>query len=117
MVAFGAEREAVQAAGLADGAKTVFAAGQQLVDIDLMAHVPDELVLGRGEYLVQGDGEFHHAQVGAEVAAALGQTLDQFRADFAGQFLQLRHRELFDVLGRIHHVQITAHKIMTALNS
>jgi hypothetical protein len=44
------------------------------------------------------------------MAAALGEALDQLGADFAGEFLQLRHRELFHMLRPVHHVQVTAHK-------
>ena len=55
-----------------------------------MAHVPDEFVFGRAENFVQRDGEFHDAQIGAEVAAAFGEALDQLGADVAGEFLQLR---------------------------
>ena len=72
VLAFGAQGEAVQAVGGADGVEAVLAAGQQLVDIDLVAHVPDEFVLGRGEDLVQRDGQFDHAEVGPEMAAILG---------------------------------------------
>ena len=89
--------------------KRFFAAGQNFVDINLMAHVPDELVLGRVENLVQRDGQFHDAEIRAEMAAALGEALDQFGADFAREFLQLRHRQLFDVLRAVHHVEITTH--------
>ena len=116
VLALGAERKAVQAVRLADGAETVFAAGQNFVDINLMAHVPDEFVLGRGENLVQRDGQLDDAEVRAEVAAALGEALDQLGADFAGEFLQLRHRELFDVLRPVHHVQITTHKFVKSSN-
>jgi hypothetical protein len=31
------------------------------------------------------------------VAAAFGEALNQLGPDFAGEFLQLRHREFFDV--------------------
>jgi hypothetical protein len=95
--------------GLADGAEAFFAAGQKLVDINLMAHVPDKFILRRGENLVQRDGQLDDAEVRAEVAAAFGEALDQLGADFAGELLQLRHRELFDVLRSVHHVQVSAH--------
>ena len=65
VLALGAQREAVQAVGGADRGETVLAAGQQLVDIDLMADVPDEFVLGRVEDVVQREGQFDHAEVRA----------------------------------------------------
>ena len=74
-----------------------------------MAHVPDKFVRGRVEDAVQRDGQFDHAEVRAEMPAALGQPGDQFLPDFAGEFLQLRQREFFHVRRPVHHVEITAH--------
>ena len=65
VLAFRAQRKAVQAVRGADGVEPVFAAGQQLVDIDLMADVPDKFVLGRVENRVQRDGQFDHAEIRA----------------------------------------------------
>jgi hypothetical protein len=79
--ALGAQGEAVQAVGGADGVETVLSAGQELVDVDLMADVPDEFVLGRGEGPVQGDGQLDHAEVGSEVAAVFGKLGDQLMAE------------------------------------
>ena len=45
----GAQRKTVQSIRLANSSKTIFAAGQNFVDINLMAHVPDKFVLRRGE--------------------------------------------------------------------
>jgi hypothetical protein len=47
VLALGAQHEAVQAAGLADGVEAVAAAGEDLVDVGLVADVEEELVLGR----------------------------------------------------------------------
>ena len=68
--------------------KRFLRSGQDFVDINLMAHVPDEFVLGRVEDAVQRDGQLDHAEVRAEMPAALGQPGDQFLPDFPGQFLQ-----------------------------
>ena len=109
VLALGAQGEAVQAAGGADGVKAALAAGQQLVDVDLVADVPDELVLGRGEDAVQRDGQLHHAEVRAQVAAVLGEHGDQFVADLLRQLLQLLQRQLLDVRRAVHHVEVSAH--------
>ena len=109
MLALGAQREAVQAVRRADGVKAVLAAGQQLVDVALVAHVPDKFVLGRGEDVVQREGQFDHAEVRAEMAAVLGQLADQLRADLLRQLVQLLQRQFFDVGGFVHHIQISAH--------
>jgi hypothetical protein len=89
VLALGAEGEAVQAVGRPDGVEAVLPAGQQLVDIDLMAHVPDEFVLRRGEHAVHGDGQFHDPQIGTEVAAIGRELGDQFFAHFLRELDQL----------------------------
>ena len=109
MLALRAERETVQTARGADGMEAVFAAGEQLVHVNLVADVPDELVLGRREHVVHGDGEFHHAEVRAEVAAVLGELRDQLVTDFIGKLGQLVQLQLFDVGRMVHHVQVSAH--------
>ena len=44
--AFGAQHEAVQSAGSADGGEAVLAPGEELVDVGLVADVEQEAVLG-----------------------------------------------------------------------
>ena len=46
--------------------------GQNLVGVDLVADVPDEPVLGGIEDVVEGQGKFDDAQIGAQVAAGPG---------------------------------------------
>ena len=62
----------------------VAAAGEDLVRVALVADVPDQAVHRRVVQPVQGDGEFDHAQAGAEVAADLGDLFDQVGAQFVG---------------------------------
>ena len=82
--AFRAQGEAVQAVRLPDGAKPVFAVGENLVNVNLVAHIPDEFVLGRVEDAVQRDGQLDHTEVRTEMAAGFGQPGDEFLPDFAG---------------------------------
>ena len=69
VLALRAERKAVQAAGGADGLEAVLAARQQLVDITLVADIPDEFVVRGGEDGMEGEGQFDDAQVRADMAA------------------------------------------------
>ena len=85
-LALGERRDAVL---LLDRVDFVAAAGQDLVRVGLMAHVPDQLIHGRLIEVVQGDGQFDHAQAGAEMAAALAHRLNQVGTQFIrdrGQF-------------------------------
>ena len=85
VLAFGAEHEAVEALGLADGVEAVFASGEQLVDVALVADVEDEAVAGSIEDVVHGDGQLDHAQVRPDVTAGLGDAGDEAVADLFGQ--------------------------------
>ena len=61
--------EAGEAAACAQGADAVAAAGQDLVRIGLVADVPDQLVIGRVEDVMQRDRQLDDAEAGAEMAA------------------------------------------------
>ena len=69
MFALAAEQEAVQSLVLADRGKAIESAGEELVDIALVADIEEELVARRVEDSVQGECEFHNAEVRAEMAA------------------------------------------------
>ncbi len=71
----------------------VLTAGEQLVHVGLVAGVPEDLVLGRVENPVQRDGELHHAEVGTEVTAGLGDRFDKEGPDLLRQLVQLLRAE------------------------
>jgi hypothetical protein len=89
VLALAALGEAGQAAGLAQGANAVAAAGQDLVRIGLVADVPDESVARRVEDVVQGDSQLDHAQARAEVAARYRDGIDGLGAKLLGDLEQL----------------------------
>ena len=78
--AFWALREGRQAVQLADGGQGRAAAGQDLVWIGLVAYIPHQPVIRCVEQIVQGNGEFHRAQIGGEMSAGLTDGLDQVGA-------------------------------------
>ena len=83
--AFGRIGIAHQPALRPHGGKFVVAAGQHLVGVNLMARVPDEPIVAEIERGVEGDGQFHHAQVRGEMGRPrAGQPADGL-ADFPGQ--------------------------------
>ena len=69
VLALAAEQETIQALVLADGGKSVETAGEELVDIALVADIEEKLIARRVEHTVQGDREFHDTEVRAEMAA------------------------------------------------
>ena len=90
---FRALGEARQASALAQGADPVAPAGQYLVGIGLMAHVPDHDVAWGVEHMVEGDRQLHDAKPRAQVTACLGHRVDRLRAEFVGQLTQFRQVE------------------------
>ena len=99
VLGFLALRERRDAVLLLDGMDLVAAAGEDLVRIALVADVPDDAVVGRVVEVMQGDGEFDHAEAGAEMAAALADRFDQVGAQFLGDRGQFVFVELAQVGG------------------
>ena len=112
VLALGAQHEAVEAARLPDGFKALAAAGKDLVDVGLVADVEDELVGRRVKDHVEGQREFDDAEIGPEVAAGLGKSLDQEDANLFGQFIQLRIVELLQVGRRVNGIQQCSHVVL-----
>jgi len=109
-----AQSKTVEAVRLPNGVEAILTARENLVDINLMAHVPDEAVLGGAENAVQGNGEFHDTEIGPEMAATFRQTVDKFLPDFARQRFQLGRRQFFYMRRSIHHVQVSIHNYSSA---
>ena len=97
IVAFGALGEAAEAAALAQGADAVAPPGQDLVRIALMADVPDQLVVGRIEHIMDRRGQLHHAQARSQMAAGDADRRDGFGAQFVRQLAQLLGLQLAQV--------------------
>src|SRR5262245_14377015 len=105
VVALSPAREAGQPAAHAQGANAVAPASQNLVRIGLMADVPDQPIVRRGERMVERDGEFYDAETCAEMAAGDGDRVDGFGAQLGGKLFQLIAREIARVGGRIDFVE------------
>ncbi len=96
LVALGEAGDAMQ---LAQRAHAFAAAGQDLVRVSLVAHIPHDAVVRRVEHVVQRDGQLHRAQIGRQVAAGLGDRVEQEAAQFMRQRRQLGARQ-FAHIGR-----------------
>ena len=86
-----------QAAQSPERIKTVAPAGEQLVSVRLVAHVPDQAVPGGVEHPVNGDGQFHHAQGGSQVPSGPGHGPDDLLPDFLSQTGQVLDGQLAEV--------------------
>ena len=77
--------KAAEAPVLAQGGKRVLTPGENLVDVGLVAYVPDKLVPGHGKHLKRGMVSSTNFQVGGQMAAVFGGHLDQQVTDFLAQ--------------------------------
>ena len=83
--AFAAVGESGQSAGLTKCTELFVSAGEQLVGIRLMADVVNNGVLRQIEHSVDGESDFHHAQIRCQVTAVFGNRVDDHPADFPGK--------------------------------
>ena len=91
--ALGALRKARNAAQLAQRVHAIAPARQDLVRVGLVAHVPHQAVFGGVENMVQRHCQLDSTQVGAEMAAGLGDAFQHEATQFSRQNLQVRTRE------------------------
>ena len=94
-----------EALGLAEPGEPGPAAGDQLVDVGLVAGVPQDGVGGRIEDAVEGEGQFDGAEVRAQVPGGLGDGGDDEVADLAAQLGQVGLGELAQVVGVTNPVE------------
>ena len=93
---------------LAKGVKIGVAAGDQLVGIGLVSHIPDHAVVVEVESLIEGQGEFHHPKPWAEVAAAGGHHLQVAFPDLASHRFQFRDGEAMQLVGVAQRAELHA---------
>ncbi len=89
MLALAAFAEAAQPAELADGLEPVATIGQNLVDVGLMAHVPNDPVARAVIEIVQGDGELDDSEARGEVPPDLRDRFPHEGSDLAAERFQL----------------------------
>src|SRR5437867_6178097 len=109
MLAFRAHGKAAESAGAANRRETLFAASQKLMDVHLVAHVPNKFIFGRAKNAVQRQRQFDDAKIGAKVATVFGEGSNEFLPDFLSKFMQLGQRQFFDMDRAVHHLEISAH--------
>ena len=90
---FGPFREAGQASLAADAAHLLAAAGQDLVGVGLVAHIPYQPVFRRVEYKMQCQGQFQNPQAGAEMPTGLAHRPEQECSQLPGQLGQIFRRK------------------------
>ena len=105
VLAFAAEQKSIEPLVLADGGKAIEAAGEQLVNVALMAHIKDKLVFWSFKNTMQRDRQFDHAKIGSEVAAGIRKNLDEFVADLLSELRKRTGVEFFQVRRRLNRLK------------
>src|SRR5204862_7658983 len=105
VVALAALGEAGEAAAGAQRTDAVAPSGQDLVRIGLVADIPDQAIAGCIEGVMDGGGQFDHAEAGAEMAARDGDRVDRLLTQLVGDLAHLLDLELAEVVGRSDRVE------------
>ena len=69
-----------------------------------MGHVPNDIVFGHVEYVVQRHGQFDDSEGGGEVPASFRDRFDEFPSELVGQLFEFAHVEAFHVVGVVDGV-------------
>ena len=107
--AFGAQHEAIESAGLADGRESIEAAGKNLVNVGLVAYVKQNAVSRCIEDSVEGKGQLDNTEIGPKMSAGFGKGLDEECANLLRQFFHLRGVEALEVGRRVDRLKQCAH--------
>ena len=99
--AFLSPRESTDPARLAEGFKLCRTPGKELMDIALMSDVPDNMVAGAVKYPMNGDGQFHHAEIGRKMPAVFRNGLQEKRTRFLCKLRQQIGRNTLEIIRRI----------------
>ncbi len=99
VLTFAALGETAEALVQPVGVEQFTPSGEDLVPVGLVSHVPNELVVGRVEDVVQCHGELHHAKAGAEVAALHAHHVDDEVAELLAHLIELRFGDRAQVRG------------------
>jgi hypothetical protein len=101
---FGSLGEAGQAPTLTQGPDPVTPAGQDLVWIGLVPHIPDQPVARGIENMMQRDRQLHDPETSPEVPAGDRNGTDRFGAQFVRQLPQSGLRQAAQVPGSIEGI-------------
>ena len=90
---------------LAEGSKPIPAAGQDFMDITLVAHVEDKAVPLRVKDPVDGNGQLYYSQVGGQVPSGPGNARYKKLPQLLAELGELALRQRPDVGGRVDRIQ------------
>ena len=92
------------------GTESIKTAGQNFVNIGLMADIEYNTVPGRVKHFVQRQGQFNNPQIGSQMTASTGNRLNHHIADFLSQARHLFEGKLGEFVRQAKGFQITFQK-------
>ena len=103
--AFRAARKWRQTLVLLDGVEPLAAAGQHLVRVGLVPHVPNEPVIGGVKHVMQGNGELHGTQTRGKMTPSGADAVDQELTQLLRQLGQLGDRQMAQIGRRFNGIE------------
>mmetsp|Transcript_32147 Transcript_32147/g.73961 ORF Transcript_32147/g.73961 Transcript_32147/m.73961 type:complete len:204 (-) Transcript_32147:163-774(-) len=97
--------ETADAVRLTQRGKPLATARQNLMRITLVRHVPNDLILGHVEHVVQRHRQFDHSQTGAQVTARLRHVFQHFPAQLVRQLFQLAQVQALHVGRKFYGIE------------
>lgn len=86
--------KSAEALVFADLVEAAVAARQELMGIGLVAHIEDEFIARRIENPMEGDRQFHHAEIGGEMPSIDREDLDDPASDLICKQIELSPRKI-----------------------
>ena len=98
-------RKAAETALRPKSRKLLFPPGQDLMDIALMPHIPDDLVLRKRKHIVKGKRELHRTEVGSQMSTVRADGPDQKLPDLFRKRRKVRERNIMKIIRFIYPVK------------
>ena len=90
--------KAGDSAALPQGREAVAPSGQQLMNIALMPHIKNQMILRRGEHPVNSERQLHRTEVGRQVPARFADLRNQVFPDLLRQRRHIRRGHFFQIV-------------------
>ena len=105
VLAFFSFAKSGNASELSEGGEAVPSSREHFVGVALVGDVPDDVIFGHVEYVVEGDGEFDDAEGGGEVASGFGDGFDELPSEFVSELFEFFQVQFVHVVGVLDAVE------------
>jgi hypothetical protein len=105
MLAFAAEGKAGEPSAVAQGGKTVPSAGEKLMNVALVTHVENNMVVWGAEYPMQSQGQLHYAEIRGQMSAVSGDFVNEIVAKLFRQGGKTVGGQSLEIIGGMYGVK------------